>query len=178
MTRRLTTALLALSSLCATGCAKKAAPASELNSNHTMYWAKHQAVAPAMYKSSALVGNMEQVSFTAASQRFIAEHDAIQVVTSESQLETAWQSVVTFCSTVHCEIVSSGITMRTPQSVPSGIVSMRVAPEDLRSSSATFRLSAKSRSTLPTAKMKPLLSLTPTQKSEISPPSEITCERC
>ena len=129
MIRRLTTALLAFSIFYTTGCAKKAVlPTTQLSSVNG-YLSKPRF---AKFQSSALAGNMQQVSFNKGSQRFIAERDAIQLVTSESQLESAWESVVTFCRTIRCEVISSGITMRTPQSVPSGMVSMRVAPEDLQ----------------------------------------------
>lgn len=133
MNRTLATTFLAFSMLGATGCAKKAvAPADHLNSNLTGYLGKLQFAPAAKLKSSVLGGNLALASFTTSPQRFIAERDAIQVVTPESQLESAWQSLVIFCGTIRCETVSSSITMRTPQSVPSGMVSLRVAPEDLQ----------------------------------------------
>jgi len=39
---------------------------------------------------------------------------------------------VAFCGTIQCEVVTSSITTRTGDSVPSGTMSLRVAPEDLK----------------------------------------------
>jgi hypothetical protein len=62
--------------------------------------------------------------------RYIAERDKLDIVTSESDLQKSWNSAVAFCGTIRCEIISSRISMRTANSVPSGDVSLRVAPED------------------------------------------------
>jgi hypothetical protein len=39
---------------------------------------------------------------------------------------------VAFCGTIQCEVVSSSITTRTGDSVPSGAISLRIVPEDLQ----------------------------------------------
>ena len=63
-------------------------------------------------------------------QRYIAERHKVEVITSESQLQKSWESAVTFCGTIRCEIISSNITTRAAASMPSGGISLRVAPED------------------------------------------------
>lgn len=64
--------------------------------------------------------------------RFIAEHDTFSVTTPAPRLQNAWESTVTFCASIQCEVLSSSITARTNESAPSGNVSMRVAPGDLQ----------------------------------------------
>jgi hypothetical protein len=70
--------------------------------------------------------------YAGSSQRFIAEHHKLEIITPESELQKSWESAVTFCGTVQCEIVSSSITTRTGDTVPSGGVTLRVSPEDLK----------------------------------------------
>lgn len=62
--------------------------------------------------------------------RYIAQTDKLQVLTSASDLRKSWDSAITFCGTVKCEVVSSSISSATPNTVPSGEISMRVVPED------------------------------------------------
>ena len=66
------------------------------------------------------------------SQRFIAVRHKVEIITPESDLPKAWQSVITFCGTIQCEVVSSSITTRTHDSPPSGHISLRVSPEDAK----------------------------------------------
>jgi len=74
---------------------------------------------------------MVDISATVPNQRYIAESHKIQIFTSESGLQHAWESAVAFCGTLQCEVVSSSVTARTPESAPSGDLSVRVAPRDL-----------------------------------------------
>lgn len=114
MNPKVTSLLLAFLILIATGCAK-------------------QAVAPAIApRASGVMAQLEPAAYATGSQHFIAERDKIEVVTPEPQLEKSWQSVLGFCDTIRCEVISSSITMRTADSVPSGSVFLRVAPEDLQ----------------------------------------------
>jgi hypothetical protein len=83
---------------------------------------------------SKVARRAQMLSFSdlaAPPQRYIAERDRLEVITPESDLQKSWESVVAFCSTIQCEIVSSSITTRTADSVPSGSVSLRIVPEDL-----------------------------------------------
>ncbi|HEX9221840.1 MAG TPA: DUF4349 domain-containing protein [Candidatus Acidoferrales bacterium] len=68
----------------------------------------------------------------ASPQRYIAERHKLEVITSESELQKSWESAVAFCGTIRCEVVSSSITTRASDSVPSGVISLRVAPDDLK----------------------------------------------
>jgi len=65
-----------------------------------------------------------------STSRYIAERDKLEIVTSESDLQKSWSEAVAFCGTIRCEVISSRISMRTANSVPSGDLSVRVAPED------------------------------------------------
>jgi hypothetical protein len=64
--------------------------------------------------------------------RFVAEHDKVQVVTPESGLQKSFEAAINFCGTIRCEIVVSNITARTGDSLPSGDISLRVAPEEFK----------------------------------------------
>ena len=75
---------------------------------------------------------MTLTGFAGTSQRFIAESHKLEVVAPESELQKSWESVVTFCGTIHCEVHSSTITTRTGEILPSGMMSLRVVPEDLQ----------------------------------------------
>ena len=75
---------------------------------------------------------MSVSAYAASPQRYIAERDKLEIVTPESDLQKSWESAVAFCGTIQCEIVSSSITTRTGDTAPSGVISFRVAPEDLK----------------------------------------------
>jgi hypothetical protein len=75
---------------------------------------------------------MAYMNIEAASpQRYIAERHELEIITPESELQKSWESVVAFCGAIQCEVISSSITARTADSLPSGIMSLRVAPQDL-----------------------------------------------
>jgi hypothetical protein len=76
---------------------------------------------------------MVQLSALAASpQRFMAERDKLEIIESGSELQKSWESAINFCATIQCEVISSSITTPTGNSVPTGDISLRVAPEDLK----------------------------------------------
>jgi len=75
---------------------------------------------------------MALTAFAGSPQRYIAERHKLEVITTESELQKSWESAVAFCPTIQCEIVSSSITTRASDSVPSGVISLRVAPDDLK----------------------------------------------
>jgi hypothetical protein len=65
-------------------------------------------------------------------KRYIAVRRQIEIETAESELQNAWESIGAFCGTIRCEIVSSSIVNRTSGTAPSGSISMRVAPADMK----------------------------------------------
>ncbi len=65
-------------------------------------------------------------------QRYIAERHKLEIITPETELQKTWESTVAYCGEIQCEIISSSITTRTGDSVPSGTISLRVSPEDLK----------------------------------------------
>jgi hypothetical protein len=72
------------------------------------------------------------VALAASPQRYIAERHKIEIITAESDLQKSWESTVAYCGTIQCEVVSSSITTRAGSSPPSGSISLRVAPDDLK----------------------------------------------
>jgi len=94
--------------LMATGCARKIAHMSE-----------------------PLTSTTQDKLFAASPQRFIAESHELEIITPESELQKSWESVVAFCGTIQCEVVSSKFATRAGDSAPSGSISLRVVPQDL-----------------------------------------------
>lgn len=66
-----------------------------------------------------------------APQRFIAEHHDLIITTPESELPKAWEAAVGYCNSTHCEVISSKLTARADDSLPSGSISVRVIPQEL-----------------------------------------------
>jgi hypothetical protein len=69
---------------------------------------------------------------SAPSPRFIAVRHKLEIVEPESDLSKVWESTIAFCGTIQCEVISSSITSRMRDSLPSGSISLRVTPEDLK----------------------------------------------
>jgi hypothetical protein len=67
----------------------------------------------------------------APAQRYIAERHEFEIITPESELQKSWESLIAFCATIQCEVISSGFTARAGDSIPSGNASLRVVPPDL-----------------------------------------------
>jgi hypothetical protein len=65
-------------------------------------------------------------------QRYIAERHKLELITSESELQKSWESAVAFCGTIPCEVVSSSITTKVGDSMPSGVILLRVVPDDFQ----------------------------------------------
>lgn len=81
--------------------------------------------------SAPMQSSYAKVALAAPLQRYIAESHKIDVIAPASQLQESWESLVAYCGTIQCEVISSSITLKTSDSQPTGDVSMRVAPEDL-----------------------------------------------
>ena len=76
------------------------------------------------------LANLERVALAASPQRYIAETHKFEVIASEAELEKSVESLLAFCATIQCEVVSSSVTTRAEDSTPSGSISLRVAPQD------------------------------------------------
>ena len=107
---RRTSALL----LTATGCAKKSVAAPRVG-----------------FSGSRPDAVLVDIRIPEPPQRFIAESHELEIVTPESELQKSWESVVAFCGESNAKSISSKITTRTGDLVPSGTISLRVAPQDL-----------------------------------------------
>jgi hypothetical protein len=68
----------------------------------------------------------------AAGQRYLAVRHKLQIIAPESELVKRWESVIQFCGSIRCEVISSSIAAGTHDSPPAGEISLRVAPEDLQ----------------------------------------------
>ena len=95
------------------GCAKKAA--NSRPSDDTQF----------SFDISAYAGKLPDA------HRFIAVSHKLQIVAAESQLQKNWESVINFCTTIHCQVLNSSITSRTRESLPSASITLRVTPEDV-----------------------------------------------
>jgi|KBSMisStandDraft_5_1062788.scaffolds.fasta_scaffold05275_1 hypothetical protein len=62
--------------------------------------------------------------------RSIAVRHKLTVLSAESDLPKIWEALITFCSAIRCEVISSSIVTRTQESAPSGAIVIRVVPED------------------------------------------------
>ena len=70
--------------------------------------------------------------FAGRPERFLAIRHKLEVIAPESGLPEAWESVITFCGTIQCEVMSSSITTKTRDAAASGDIFLRVTPEDLK----------------------------------------------
>ena len=115
MMRRLLALVLGGLLITATGCARRA----DFSPRPTA------AASP----GPAAVGSIESASTPV--QRYIAERHEFEIITPESEIQKSWESLVNFCGTIQCEVISSSFTARTGDSIPSGAASLRVVPPDL-----------------------------------------------
>jgi hypothetical protein len=104
--------------LLAAGCAKKSRMAASSSSS--------------FFENSRPMAKLVTEVSAASLQRFIAVRHKVDVISPESNLPKAWESVVNFCGTIQCEVVASSITNRTNYAAPSGSMTLRVSPEDLK----------------------------------------------
>jgi Domain of unknown function (DUF4349) len=88
----------------------------------------HRSAQPAPASMAFLIPAENAVA--GSSPRYMAERHKLEIITTESDLQRDWESAVAFCDTIHCEIISSKIITRAGETVPSGAISLRVAPED------------------------------------------------
>ncbi|SRR6266478_1387459 len=84
-----------------------------------------------------LVGGREEYAIKPAGasgspQRFIATRHKLEVIASESNLAKAWESLITYCGTIECTVVSSNLVAHSRDAAPSGSMSLRVSPGDLK----------------------------------------------
>ncbi|HEX9222974.1 MAG TPA: DUF4349 domain-containing protein [Candidatus Acidoferrales bacterium] len=66
------------------------------------------------------------------SQRFVATRHKLEVIASESNLPKAWESVIAYCGTIECTVVSSNLVAQRRDAPPFGSMSLRVSPGDLK----------------------------------------------
>jgi hypothetical protein len=108
--------------LMAAGCGKasKAGESKKASLRTTAFYPAEYAIAGS---GGGMAGNL---------QRFIAIRHKLEVIASESNLPKAWESVITYCGTIECTVVSSNLVAQRRDAAPSGSMSLRVSPGDLK----------------------------------------------
>ena len=66
-----------------------------------------------------------------AASRYLAVRHKLIVEAPGAEVPKSLDSVIAFCGTIQCEVISSNITSLTGDSAPSGSVSLRVRPGDV-----------------------------------------------
>jgi Domain of unknown function (DUF4349) len=64
------------------------------------------------------------------SHRFIAVGHKVEILSGEAELPKGWESIISFCASIQCEVTASSLTARTRGFSASGSIVMRVAPQD------------------------------------------------
>jgi len=130
MNRKSGALVLAVFTLMATGCEKKVSPQRAILFQRATLPARRSGYG--FGRAGGGGAALKMVAYADSStQRFIAESHKLEIVTPETELQKSWESVVAFCGTIRCEVVTSTITTRAGDSTPSGNLSLRVVPEDL-----------------------------------------------
>jgi hypothetical protein len=70
--------------------------------------------------------------FSDNAHRFFAVRHKLEILSSEGNLPKSWESVLTFCANIQCEVIASSLTARTSESAPAGSIVLRVAPPDFQ----------------------------------------------
>jgi Domain of unknown function (DUF4349) len=81
---------------------------------------------------SGFSGAAMRIALASSPQRYIAERHKLEIIMPESDLQKSWESTIAYCGTIQCEVVSSSITARASGALPSGTITLRVAPDDLK----------------------------------------------
>ena len=99
-----------------------------------MVGCKYKAVAPNLMELKEEGGG--GVNFIAgnalAAPRYLAVRHKLTLVEPADEVGKSVEAVIRFCGGVQCEVLSSSVVSQTGESVPSGSVSLRVAPGDLQ----------------------------------------------
>ena len=124
MTHKFSTLAFSFLSLGLAGCqmAHKSAPVDRAEA------ASYMAV-------SGLAGSPQNAMYSSgvlpdASHRFIAVRHKVEILSREAELPKGWESIISFCASIQCEVTASSLTARTRDFSASGSIAMRVAPQD------------------------------------------------
>lgn len=128
MHRKLLNLILVAFILSATGC-QRLSHHSEMAVRQSE-WDSEAGMGLSAVSGVSGVANFERAVLAASPQRYIAETHKFEVIASEAQLEKSVESLLAFCATIQCEVVSSSVTTRAEDSTPAGSISLRVAPQD------------------------------------------------
>ena len=58
--------------------------------------------------------------------RFIAAGHKVEILSREAELPKSWESIISFCASIQCEVTASSLTARTRDFSASGSIVMRV----------------------------------------------------
>ena len=105
------------------GCEKKLAQSEK---------ARRASEPTAMFAPAKMAFDKSKPLQEAGSRRYIAFRYHFTVETSEAGLEKAWESMIGYCESIHCDIMESTVNRKTQYSPPSGNLVLRVLPENLK----------------------------------------------
>ncbi len=128
MHRKLLNLIFVAFILNATGCRRLSHPA-EMSVDRAQWDSRAGMGLSSMSRETGLL-NLEPVALAVSPQRYIAEIHKFEVIAPHAELEQSVESLLSFCATIQCEVVTSSVTTRAEDSTPSGSISLRVAPQD------------------------------------------------
>src|SRR5947209_15846225 len=102
-------AVIAGSLLLATGGCEKAARLKESKQVSEFMMAGEREVNAISHSRASAAGSP---------QRFIATRHKLEVIATESNLPKAWESVITYCGTIACTVVSSNLVTKVRDAAP------------------------------------------------------------
>ena len=77
-------------------------------------------------------GSAMTVAAVMAAGRYLAVQHKLTLIAPADEVAKSVEAVIRFCGSVQCEVLSSSVVSQTGESVPSGSVSLRVAPGDVQ----------------------------------------------
>jgi hypothetical protein len=128
MHRKLLDLILVAFILNAAGC-RRLSHSAEVSVDRAQSYSQSGMGLYSMARATGLA-SLERLALAASPQRYIAETHKFEVIAPEKDLEKSVESLLAFCATIQCEVVSSSVTTRAEDSTPSGSISLRVVPQD------------------------------------------------
>jgi hypothetical protein len=142
MRRKLVVPTLVLTVTWTEGCYKASKSPSQLVDRSMMNTQSHLSPYVARLRGGIIGGGggghasalaiSEVSAYAAEVQRFVATKHTLEMIAKENELQKSWQAVVDYCGTISCEVLSSNITNKTEQDLPSGHIALRVQPDQLK----------------------------------------------
>jgi uncharacterized protein DUF4349 len=126
-------ALLCVALLASAGCARKSAHymrAIAVDDAETNGRVGFDAVAMKVTRPEVGFGSGGGYGVVFAASKFIAVRHKLEIVEPGSSVTKSIDTVVAYCATIQCEVLSSSVTNETAVLSPAGNIAARVAPQD------------------------------------------------